>query len=70
MEFVMTGKQPFTQREKREIDRQLDEELEGTFPASDPPTITRYSANSTSVVGRTQRSARAPKFRARHLSIL
>jgi hypothetical protein len=29
------------QREKRELDEQLDRELEQTFPASDPPKITR-----------------------------
>jgi len=36
-----------TQREKRELDLRLDEELEGTFPASDPPKITRFSAKSS-----------------------
>lgn len=29
------------QREKREIDDELDRQLEQTFPASDPPKITR-----------------------------
>jgi hypothetical protein len=27
--------------EKRRLDRQLDEELKATFPASDAPTVTR-----------------------------
>lgn len=34
------------QRAKREFDRQLGEELEGTFPASDPPKVTRFSIRS------------------------
>lgn len=50
----MTAKDTFAEREKREIDRQLDEELEGTFPASDPPKITRFSAKSPSVADRTR----------------
>ena len=33
----MTAIETFAQREKRELDLQLDEELKGTFPASDPP---------------------------------
>jgi hypothetical protein len=28
------------QREKRELDEELDRQLEQTFPASDPPKIT------------------------------
>jgi hypothetical protein len=35
-----TGKQ----RDKRKLDFQLDKELEGTFPASDPLKITRFSS--------------------------
>ena len=30
-----------TDAEKRKLDRQLDEELEATFPASDAPKVTR-----------------------------
>jgi hypothetical protein len=30
------------QRDKRKLDLQLDRELEGTFPASNPLTITRF----------------------------
>jgi hypothetical protein len=70
MEFTMTAKETSAQRKKKEIDRRLDEELEGTFPASDPPKITRFSANSTSVVDRTRRNARVATFRGRRLSIL
>ena len=29
------------QREKRKLDEELDRQLEQTFPASDPPKITR-----------------------------
>jgi hypothetical protein len=29
------------QREKQRLDDELDRELEGTFPASDPPKVTR-----------------------------
>ena len=29
------------QREKRELDEELDRQLKQTFPASDPPKITR-----------------------------
>ena len=39
-------KETLKQREKRELDLQLDEELEGTFPASDPLKITRYSSET------------------------
>ena len=36
-------KETLKQRDKRKLDLQLDEELEGTFPASDPLKITRFS---------------------------
>jgi hypothetical protein len=68
--FVMTAKETFAQREKREIDRQLDEELEGTFPASDPPKITRFSIKSSGVADKTRQNARVSKVRRRYLSIL
>lgn len=29
------------EREKRELDKELDRQLEQTFPASDPPKVTR-----------------------------
>jgi hypothetical protein len=32
-----------SQDEKRQLDLRLDEELQGTFPASDPLKITRFS---------------------------
>ena len=35
-------KETLKQRDKRKLDLQLDEELEGTFPASDPLKITRF----------------------------
>jgi len=41
------------QREKRELDDQLERELLETFPASDPPKITR-----TGTANRSNRSAR------------
>jgi hypothetical protein len=68
--FVMTAKETFAQREKRELDRQLDEELESTFPASDPPKITRFSRKSSGVADGTRQNARVPKVRQRYLSIL
>src|SRR4051794_1771374 len=46
---VMASRETFAKREKRELDLQLDEELKGTFPASDPLKITRCSAKSSSV---------------------
>lgn len=33
------------QREKRKLDEELDRQLEQTFPASDPPKITRTPTN-------------------------
>jgi hypothetical protein len=35
------------QREKRKLDEELDRQLEQTFPASDPPKITRTPPNQT-----------------------
>ena len=57
----MTARDTLAQRKKRELDLQLDEELEGTFPASDPPKITRFSAKCRSVADRTQKNATVPK---------
>ena len=57
----MAARETFAQRVKRELDLQLDEELEGTFPASDSPKITRFSAKSHSVADRTQKNATVPK---------
>lgn len=34
-------KETRAQREKRELDEELNRQLEQTFPASDPPKITR-----------------------------
>jgi hypothetical protein len=34
--------EPFDERDKRQLDMQLEKELEDTFPASDPPTVTRF----------------------------
>lgn len=57
----MTARETFAQREKRELDLQLDRELEGTFPASDPPKITRSSAKSRSAADRRRKNAIVPK---------
>ena len=65
----MTAKDTFARREKERLDRQLDEELEGTFPASDPPKITRSSVNASDTA-RIPRNAAARRARGRHLSIL
>jgi len=66
----MTAKDTFARREKERLDRQLDEELEGTFPASDPPKITRSSVNASDTAVRIPRNAAARRARGRHLSIL
>jgi hypothetical protein len=39
------AKETIKQQEKRQLDIQLDQELEGTFPASDPLKITRFPSN-------------------------
>ena len=57
----MAARETLAQREKREIDLQLDEELESTFPASDPLKITRCSAKSRSVADRTPKNATVRK---------
>jgi hypothetical protein len=57
----MAARETFAQREKRELDVQLDEELEGTFPASDPLKITRFSAKSRSAADRTQKNPALPR---------
>jgi hypothetical protein len=44
-------------REKRELDAELDRQLEGTFPASDPPKITR-STPSTQVTPKPKTDAK------------
>lgn len=60
-ELEMAAIETFTQRAKRELDLQLDEELQDTFPASDPLTITRFSPKPRGVADRTRKSATAPK---------
>jgi hypothetical protein len=40
------AKETLKQRDKRKLDLQLDKELEGTFPASDPLKITRFSSKT------------------------
>lgn len=40
-------KDAWEQRNKRELDEELDRQLEQTFPASDPPKITRYGRQGT-----------------------
>lgn len=57
----MAAKETFAQREKRELDLQLNQELEGTFPASDPLKITRCSTKSRSVADRTPKNAAVRK---------
>jgi hypothetical protein len=44
----MTRKQasPNADDRQEELDRELDEELAGTFPASDPPKVTRVPRHS------------------------
>lgn len=66
----MTARESFAQWEKREIDRRLNDELEGTFPASDPPKITRFFVKSHGARDDTRQGARIPKVRQKHRSIL
>jgi hypothetical protein len=40
------SKEPKGETEREVFDRELDLELEGTFPASDPPKITRSRPSS------------------------
>ena len=39
-------REPTDEERREELDRDLDEELEGTFPASDPPKVTRVPPKS------------------------
>jgi hypothetical protein len=59
--LVMAARETSAQREKKELDRQLDEELHGTFPASDPLKITRFSAKPRSTADRRQKDATVRK---------
>ena len=43
------AKETLELQDKKNLDLQLDRELEGTFPASDPLTITRYPYRRRSV---------------------
>jgi hypothetical protein len=45
------------QREKREVDDELNRQLEETFPASDPPKVTRSSPASQITPRRDRRDA-------------
>ena len=40
------GKRTREQRDREAVDEELDRELEQTFPASDPPKITRSSPDT------------------------
>lgn len=42
-ELTEAGLSLLRQRDKKHLDAELDAELEQTFPASDPPNITRSS---------------------------
>jgi len=58
--------EPFNERDKRQLDLQLDRELRDTFPASDPLTITRFPLNGTARMSRKS----AAMLMARHPTIL
>jgi hypothetical protein len=49
------------QMERRELDLRLNEQLEGTFPASDPPKITHRFARSRDLSDRQRKISPAPK---------
>ena len=51
------AKETLNQQDKRNLDLQLDRELEGTFPASDPLTITRFPYRRRSVKSSTGSNA-------------
>jgi hypothetical protein len=57
----MAARETFAQRKRRELDLELDKQLEGTFPASDPPKITRVSVKPHRVADRTQKKVAVPK---------
>ena len=57
----MATRETFARRKTRELDLQLDEELESTFPASDPPKITRFSVKSRRIADRAQKDVIVPK---------
>jgi hypothetical protein len=40
---MTTPRETREEREKRELDNELSRQLEQTFPASDPPKVTRSS---------------------------
>lgn len=65
----MTVRESFAHWERREIDRRLNDELEGTFPASDPPKITRFSVKSHGAPDNTRQDARVRKVRIKHRPI-
>ena len=47
---AVAADETISQREQRQLDLRLDEELQGTFPASDPLKITRFSTRQSRVV--------------------
>jgi hypothetical protein len=52
------GKETREQREKRRLDDELDRELKETFPASDPPKVTR-SIPATQITPKPHRGRKA-----------
>lgn len=51
------------ERKRRELDRELERQLEDTFPASDPPKITRYQPDRSEVPTRTGRNSARRGYR-------
>lgn len=60
------AKETLDQQDKRNLDLQLDRELEGTFPASDPLTITRFPYRRRSVKSSTGSNANGASARRSH----
>jgi hypothetical protein len=52
-------------RDKRKLDIQLDQELEGTFPASDPLKITRFPSGIHASVKPSNKNAADGPFERR-----
>jgi hypothetical protein len=57
----MAARETFAQRKMRELDLQSDEELECTFPASDPLEIIRFSVKSHRAADRAKENVTVPK---------
>ena len=58
-------REPTAEERREELDRDLDEELEDTFPASDPPKVTRVPPKSQIIGDDSHESGRRSADEAR-----